>query len=230
MIDIHTHILPGVDDGAGSYEDALVMLEAYDEQGIEAVVLTPHVAPRRGFFNTRETLGSVFEALLEKVKQRGLGIKIYLGSEFDEGDSVLEDIKAGVTLNDTRFVLLDFGMREADIADVVYEMMIKGYRVIIAHVERYAYVSFEDIKRYRKEGALIQVNAKHLLKKGSKEAQKMALKLLKHDLIDIVASDMHHKENLTDFKEAYALVTKKKNKETAEKLFASTPRLVIGIR
>ena len=121
-------------------------------------------------------------------------------------------------------------MREANITEVIYELRLKDYRVIIAHAERYAYVSLDDIRQFRKEGALIQVNAKHFLKQGSKEAQKLTMKLLKHDLIDIVASDMHQKENLMDLKKAYAFVIKKKNEETATRLFSTTPRRVLGIR
>ncbi len=133
-------------------------------------------------------------------------------------------------MNNTSFVLVDFGNGVFDIEEIVYELRLKNLGLIIAHIERYRYVSIEDIHAIKKMGGIIQVNAKHLLNKGSKPSQKRALKLLKEDLIDIVASDIHNHDDAMDFVKAYQFVKKKKDQATADKLFDANPKKVLGIK
>jgi tyrosine-protein phosphatase YwqE len=122
-------------------------------------------------------------------------------------------------MNHSSFVLIDFGMRKVDIEEILYELKIKGYKVIIAHPERYFYTSYEDLVRLKKQGAYFQVSAPHLIKEGSKEAQKKALRLLKEDLIDFIGSDSHGLSTVDAMEKAYKMVAKKKDEATAKKLF-----------
>lgn len=217
MIDIHTHLLPGLDDGSSDLEESLTMLKAMAENGVTDLFLTSHVAPRRGFLNDKLTLQEAFLSFKEQAK--AIPVNLYLGSEIDQEKDLESLLEVSPTMNETSFVMIDFGMRKVDIEDIVYELKIKGYKVIIAHPERYFYTSYEDLVHLKKQGVFFQVSAPHLVKEGSKEAQKKALRLLKEDLIDFIGSDTHHTGNEDVMARAYKVVQKKKDEETAQKLF-----------
>ncbi len=217
MIDIHTHVLPGLDDGAKDLEESLAMLKGFALNGVTDVFLTSHVAPRRGYLNDKLILQKAFDHLKEAAKD--IPINLYLGSEIDQDKALESIIEMSPLMHDSSFVLIDFGMRKVDIEDIVYELKIKGYKVIIAHPERYFYTTYLDLVRLKKQGVYFQVSAPHLVKQGSKEAQKIAHRLLKDDLIDFIASDAHNAFNVDVMAKAKKVVIKKKDDITAHKLF-----------
>lgn len=229
MIDIHTHILPDIDDGVTSTQEAIKILKRYQSLGVKAVCLTPHYAPNRGYHEEKSEINKRFKTFLTTAKKQDVTLDIYLGSEIDYHDNFLDTLPLACTINDTAFVLLDFGQGVFDIEEIIYELKLKSLNVIVAHSERYRYISLDAIKSLKKMGGIIQVNAKHFLKKGSRFSQKRALKLLKADLIDIVSSDIHTLDNVLDMKKAYQFVTKKTNKAYADKLFLENPKKVLGI-
>ena len=220
MIDIHTHILPGVDDGSTDIEESITMLKNFQACGVTAVFATSHVAPKRGYQNTVSNLINSFDILKQKVQEAGIKIELYLGSEIDNHEALEEIIKTAPTLNNTNFVLLDFGMKKADIEDITYELRIRNIYTIVAHPERYTYLDIETIRTLKKQGVLFQVSAPHLIKRGRKEAQKLAKQMLKENLIDFVASDAHHANKLNNaMKLAYDMVKKKTSQAYANKIF-----------
>ena len=229
MIDTHTHILPGVDDGIQSEEDALSLLKAYSENGVDAVCLTPHFAVLRGYSEDKHFYETRFNDLKNKVDKAGIPIDIYLGSEIDEYDQLDRIIEQTHTMNGSKYVLIDFGMRKAEIEEIVYTLRMKGYHTVVAHPERYRYMDLSAWKKVRKEGALLQVSASHLIKEGSKRSQKVASELLKEDMIDLVASDIHKLDDANVMTKAYKHVKKKKDGMTAKRLFVTTPKTVLGI-
>ncbi|MFW6299098.1 MAG: tyrosine-protein phosphatase [Bacillota bacterium] len=229
MIDTHSHLLPGVDDGVQNEEDALAILKAYSKDGVKGVCLTPHYALLRGFHEEKAYYETRFEALKKQVKAAGIEIDLYLGSEIDEYDNLEAIIEKSHTMNNTHYVLIDFGMRKAEIEEVVYTLKMKGYQTVVAHPERYRYMNIEAWKKVRNEGGLLQVSAAHLIKEGSKRSQKMAMELFKEDMIDLVASDIHHPDYAKSMVKAYKFVKKKKDKATADRLFDTTPKKVLGI-
>lgn len=230
MIDTHSHVLPAVDDGVQNDQEALAILRKMSDDGIQAVCLTPHYAVLRGFHEDKAFYEEKFNALQALVQKEGIDIGLYLGSEIDEYDHMESLIEKSHTLNGTEYVLVDFGMRNAQIDEIVYTLNMKGYKTVIAHPERYAYMNLKEWKRVRKEGGLLQVSASHLIKEGSKRAQKLAQELLKEDMIDLVASDIHKEDKVHAMKKAYKHVKKKKDKATADRLFVQTPKRVLGLQ
>ena len=229
MIDTHAHILPAVDDGVQNMEDALDMLRKLKESGVEAVCLTPHYALLRGFHEDKGFYRERFDLLQSRTKAEEIGIDLYLGSEIDEYDGLENLIEKAHTLNGTRFVLIDFGMRKAQIDEIVYTLKVKGYETVVAHPERYRYMTLKDWRQVKREGGLLQVSASHLIKEGSKTSQKMAGDLLKAGLVDLVASDIHSIRHAHVMKKAYVHVKKKLDKKTADRLFIETPKKVLGL-
>ena len=229
MYDTHAHIITSVDDGVQNMDEALVILKGYEKDGIKGVCLTPHFAMLRGFYENKQFYETHFEQLKQAAQDEGVDIDLYLGSEIDEYDHLSDLVDKAHTLNNTNYVLIDFGMREARIDEIVYTLKMKGYNTVVAHPERYHYMSLGDWKRVKKEGGLLQVVAKHVLKGGGKKSQKMALTLLKEGMIDMIASDIHTIKHIHSMKKAYKFIAKKKNETFAKKLFVDNPRKILGL-
>lgn len=224
MIDMHTHILPLVDDGAKTFQLACEMLAEEINNGVDTVILTPHFLSHKDLYNGKEDLELRFEEFKERVKD--FNINLQLGCEIYYNRSLLEMLSNNqvVTLNKSKYILVEFNLDNPneDIDEAVYNIICRGFKPIVAHVERYAYVTYEDVKQYRETGALIQVNSSSILGDFGRKPQKLALKLIKNGLVDFIASDCHsmgvRKPNL---KECFAFVEKKlkikfKNKITIE--------------
>lgn len=183
MIDIHTHILP-VDDGAKDFNDSLELINQEIKEGIKTVVLTPHM---NYLYNDVDKIKEAYEEL----KAHNLNINLLLGSEIRYYDNMVSDLNKGLllTINNTKYVLVEFSLKNKDnITDGIYELIVSGYKPIVAHIERYSYLTKEEIIEIKRMGALIQVNAKSFEKKDYKKVLHF---LLKNNYVDFVASDCH---------------------------------------
>ncbi len=183
MIDIHTHILP-VDDGAKDFNDSLELINQEIKEGIKTVVLTPHM---NYLYNDVDKIKEAYEIL----KAHNLNINLLLGSEIRYYDNMVSDLNKGLllTINNTKYVLVEFSLKNKDnITDGIYELIVSGYKPIVAHIERYSYLTKEEIIEIKRMGALIQVNAKSFEKKDYKKVLHF---LLKNNYVDFVASDCH---------------------------------------
>lgn len=196
MKDIHTHIIPYVDDGSSSLEESINMIKHEIDIGVTDIICTPHHIFHR-YETTVEVIKERFNFLKEEVEKLNLPIKLYLGQEicYTHREDILGMLKAGklLTLNNTNRVLLEFSFtREPeDILDIIYNFNINGYEVIIAHVERYEWMDYQKVVALRNEGALIQINSNSYLGLTTWKEKRFVKKLLKHNLVDFVASDTH---------------------------------------
>jgi tyrosine-protein phosphatase YwqE len=142
MTDMHTHILYGVDDGADSREISNYLLTQARQNGIERIVLTPH---QNEELKRSEELKERFKIFKEEFKD--FNIDFYLGSEIYYYDSMIKDLdnKELLTINDTKYILVEFSTRmETDIASIIYDLIVRGYKPIVAHIERYHYLELKD--------------------------------------------------------------------------------------
>jgi len=194
MIDIHTHLLFGVDDGPSTIEESMEMLKKAKEQGVDTMILTPHY--RHGMFAyPKEKIEANFGALYEPAKR--IGINLFLGTEHHVNSMMIEYIESGRvnTLAGTSYVLAEYKHdSEFDfIAKSVQDLLRNGYIPILAHVERYLCM-YEDLDRVdwlRDLGAMIQVNANAILGQEGLKVKGFTKKLLKNGYVDFVASDSH---------------------------------------
>ena len=194
MIDIHTHLLFGVDDGPQTREESIEMLKAAKAQGIDAMILTPHY--RHGMFAyPNDKIKENFALLIEPARE--IGIQLYLGTEHHVNSMILEYIQSGRvnTLAGTQYVLAEYkhDTEFEYIAKSVRDLLRHGYIPIIAHVERYMCM-YEDLDRVdwlRDVGAMIQVNANAILGMEGFKTKGFTKKLLKYGYVDFVGSDSH---------------------------------------
>lgn len=188
MIDIHSHILPLVDDGSKSFDESIKMIELEISQGVTHIVCTPHV------FSKEQDKSRAFHLKqFQKLKEATshLNITLILGAEIYYRSHV--DINYDeFTFEDTNIILLEFSMTHAhDIEAVVFDLQAQGYQVIVAHVERYQYLNKDDYQKIRHTGALLQVNASSIIGKSKYADKKVVKYLIKNKLIDVVATDAH---------------------------------------
>ena len=196
MVDIHTHVIPCVDDGSPSLNESINMIKHEIAIGVDTIYCTPHHIYKR-YEKSVEEIKSQFELLKKEVEKENLPIKLYLGQEicYTHREDTIAMLKSGklLTLNNTNRVLLEFSFtREPeDVLDVIYNFNVNGYEVIIAHIERYEWMTIDKVKALRSEGALIQINSNSYLGMTTWKEKRITRKLLKLGLVDFVASDTH---------------------------------------
>ncbi len=216
MVDIHSHLLPNVDDGSDSLEMSLDILRKQEAIGVTKVILTPHYKSSVNSY-TKEELLEKFNEFKLKVKQSGINIELFLGQEVYCNSRIYSNLKNNevFTINDTKYVLVEFHyFNETDIADYVYNLISMGYIPIIAHVERYTYLDWNTIFDLKQMGALIQVNASSINGENGRRIQKYLLDAMGNGLIDFVASDTHSKRQ-TELDKAYKKICKVLGKDVA---------------
>lgn len=227
MIDIHSHILPGVDDGCKDYESAKQMLINDIEQGITEIVLTPHF--RLQYNTPYNELEKEFINFKEKLNSDGINIKLHLGQEIfvdkDYKKILNSDFINGI--DRSKIILIEFAYNsEIDYADIVYEIKHMGYTPIVAHVERYVYFSIEDAYEIKDIGGYVQINSSSLIKKHNVKEHKFVKKLLNEGLVDFVASDKHFDRDV-DLLKAYNFVVKHYGEECADDIFTLNQKTLL---
>jgi len=222
MIDIHTHLLPFVDDGVRDYDESIEIISDMVSQGVKHIFLTPHYYRLRNYVSSYENNQNIFNALKEKVKDAQISVELYLANEIKYTSDSLRDISNYLVkplINQT--YLIEFSVDDSvyNISEAVHNMMAKKYQPIIAHIERYQKLNqIDDVRVIKKLGALIQVNVSSLLGHRGSKTKRWIKKLIKNSLVDFIATDTHVlRKNL--MMQGYQYVEKKFSKDTAEKLF-----------
>ncbi len=203
MTDWHSHILPGVDDGVETMEDSLEILEAYRQLGFEEVWLTPHIM--EDVPNTPEKLKKRFSELQEAYNGP---IKLHLAAEnmldplFEqrlESEEVLPIGERG----DHLLVETSYLHSPIHFHHLLKKVMKKGYFPLLAHPERYRYMTVEDYRNLHEEGVKFQTNIFSLIGIYGPEARKKSQWLLSNGLIDVAGSDIHRPSMLRFFSEKF---------------------------
>ena len=209
MVDIHSHILAGIDDGSKDIEMTISMLKKAEKSGTTDIIATPHFMRGRFEVEYNEILKKV-EELKEISRENNIDINIYTGQEIYYNKNILEYYKNNMigTINNTKYMLIELNMLEFDIDEVIntiYELQIRGITPIIAHPERYKpFIKKPSmINTFIKEGMLFQVNAGSITGAFGKDVKKTATKYLENNIYSFIGSDAHRDIGRdTDIKEA----------------------------
>lgn len=234
MIDIHCHIVPNIDDGAKSLDDALEMAKIAYNEGIRKIINTSHYHPSFNYIKGKELLNRVKE-FNNILKLNNIDIEIFIGNELYYSEDIIEIIeqKEFYSLNNSRYLLIEFSPLNfpKNILDIIYEIKIRGYIPILAHVERYKAIheNINLIYECINEGALIQVNSSSIIGKNGNEIKKVSNILLDNNMIHFVATDAHSSIRRRPIvKETYNYIVKKYGEKRAQTLFIQNPSKVIN--
>jgi protein-tyrosine phosphatase len=197
--DMHSHFIPGIDDGAKTIEDSIRMLRRMSGMGYKTVVTTPHVMV--DFYpNTRETIENGLKLVQQAVKENNIDITVRAAAEYymDEYFIGLMEKEPLLTIRDKE-VLVEFSMlyEPPMLFDVVYRLQSNGYRPIIAHPERYLFFhkEFSKYSLLKDRGCLLQLNMLSVAGHYGKSIKTIAEQLLARNLYDYCGSDMHHEKH-----------------------------------
>ena len=232
LIDIHTHILPGVDDGARDMQEAIDLCRRAWENGTRAILLTPHY---RGVYKSDPAvLQAAYENLCKAVKKELPKMSLYLGNEVRFQTDIGQKIAKGEILSmaASRYVLLEFSNTafRTHIITGVLECLSAEKVPIIAHAERYGAFRQDPAltEEVLKLGALIQLNADSVMGKRGFGVKRFCRKLLKAEKVHFIASDAHDKKHRPPVLYAcYKHICKKYGEKYAKAIFWKNPRAII---
>ena len=229
LVDIHCHILPGVDDGAPDMETSRAMIRDAYEQGVRYIIATPHYRPEM-FEPSMKKVIRVYHELRDYAEEVGIGLR--LGCEYYRNEQMIRhlDKKLRPTMLGSRYVLTEFSTNDSfvTVRNYIYELITKGYRPIVAHVERYFCCQEpERIQELKKLGAQIQINADSVLGYEGHTIKNFCAGLMKEDLVDFIGSDAHNLEGRKmNLGKCATYVRKKMGQDYAEEIFVDNPRRI----
>lgn len=233
LVDIHCHILPEVDDGAQNMEETRQMLQEAYEDGIRYIIATPHHHPRRGRKSPKQ-LRRQLKLVREEAAQISDELRIYLGTEIYFGQDIPERLREEriLTMNRTRYVLVEFSPGDPFdyICQGIQQIQMKGYEVILAHIERYRcmYKNLENAEHLKHMGVQIQVNADSITGESGWKAKRFVRRLIDERLVFCVGTDAHDpKRRPPQMKKAAEYVEKMCGEDYARRIFFSNPRIML---
>lgn len=243
FIDIHSHIICGADDGAGSIGEAVKLLELDREEGARAVFATPHYGKENGYAPDAAGVMQTFERLKERAAEEVPEVKLYLGTEWycawNLGDRIRR--REAFRMNDTEYVLTEFleYSGEHDGADKILtnlkELKKQGFKPILAHPERYQAMQedWDLAKRVCDLGVLLQVNAYDLELNWKIRTKELAQWLAEERMISFIGSDMHGVYNgkrVPKMKEGVRWLYEHTDREYADAVCFGNAERLLGIR
>ena len=229
MIDIHHHLLYGLDDGSPDLETSVAMVEAAAADGITHIVCTPHANARWSF--DPEVNRQKLDAIKARVNGKlslGLGCDFHLS--YDNIEDALKN-RSKYTINGKQYLLVEFAdlMIPTSMNDAFYEMIVAGIYPIITHPERNLTIQKhpERMKQWLREGCLVQVTASSLTGRFGRTAESLAIQFLERNWVHFLATDAHNLESRPPkMRESYEILGKRFGRETAERLCVANPRAV----
>ncbi|MFN0730071.1 tyrosine-protein phosphatase [Polaribacter gochangensis] len=201
FVDIHSHLLPGIDDGAKSLENSIELIKKMSSYGIKNFITTPHVLGEV-YPNSSATIKEkLIEVQNELERQNISDVSISAAAEYmmDEQFSMRLEKNDILTLKDN-YILVEMSFFNApfNLYEIIFEIQLKGYKPVLAHPERYNFYhnDFQNYYKLKKAGCLFQLNLLSLTPQYGENVQKISTKLIQEGLYDFVGTDTHHSKHL----------------------------------
>ncbi len=238
MIDIHAHILPGIDDGANSFETSLRMAKMAVDCGVDRMIVTPHCNVEdlyENYYSDEQT--KLLNDLENRLKEKHINLKLAPGMEVYATEDVPELIHQGklITLNHSRYLLIEFNFHEDGVLIdyLLKEISRQGLHPIVAHPERYPYVQNNPslVLEWIYQGCSLQVNKGSILGGFGQKAYSTSHYLLNQHLVAVVASDAHGVDRRTTYlSDAYRYIAFQYSEEYADMLLNENPSRILEDR
>jgi protein-tyrosine phosphatase len=197
-VDIHSHLLPGLDDGVKSFDESLTIIQYFQEAGYKKLVITPHVISDL-YRNSAESIISRHEQLKECLKQNNVIMETEVAAEYYLDESLFEKLNKGeklLTIGAPNYLLFEtnFMNEPFTLNEFIFIASTKKYKPVLAHPERYLYLhdNLGKCEELLNRGVLFQVNLNSLTGHYSKPAQSLANKLIDRGWVHFLGSDCHH--------------------------------------
>ena len=229
MIDIHSHLLPNIDDGSRSFEDSVAIINGLASVGVADIIITPHYVAETEWVSTR----TKNQVLIADLRSRIKGAKLYLGNEIYIDQNIAQRLKKGIIspLADSKYLLVELPMsgEYEGYEDILLSLIQAGYKVILAHPERYhtSHKKLDKLIELRDMGVLFQCNLGSIIGQYGKNAQKTIKKLAKADMIYCFGTDIHHRRDYSEITKAQKKLRKYYSEEELQTLLDTNPRKIL---
>jgi protein-tyrosine phosphatase len=198
--DMHSHLLPGLDDGSQNVEESLKYIKELHTLGYSNFICTPHVISDL-YPNNRQTIEPAYKSLKKRLKEEGLPVNISFAAEFMVNIDFEDVIRQNQLLpfgDNYLLIEMSYLAPSPNIKDVIFELVLKGFKPVLAHPERYNYYhhNTELIEEFKEGGCLLQLNLLSLTGYYGKGVKKVAEYLVRRKLVSFAGTDLHHERHL----------------------------------
>lgn len=196
--DIHSHLVPKLDDGSDSMETSLLLIKGLVDLGYEKIITTPHIRPEY-FPNTPATISNGFEELKKAVKKENIQVGLECAAEYFIDYEFLDKMEKDELLTFSgNHLLIEVSTYSPppNLKETIFQLRLQGYRPVLAHPERYTFYTVEELKKLKELGCVLQVNIMSLMGHYGRKVRDLAFKLIKVGAVDLLGSDMHHVRHL----------------------------------
>lgn len=231
IIDIHTHVLPGVDDGSKTIEESLEIINYLKSIGIYDIVLTSHYIKGTKYEYNNFSRNNILNELESRLEDKN--VNLYLGNEVFLCEEVIElfNNKEITTINNSKYMLVELPLANylKNFQNILCELNEHGIIPIIAHPERYRFIQNDKtkVRELLEFDTLLQINIDSLIGKYGKKAKKISKWLLKKGLVQFVATDVHHVGNRKELEKSYKKLKRIVGKEKYNELTFINPKRVL---
>ena len=209
-VDLHSHLIPSIDDGVKSLEESVSLIRQLKECGFKKIITTPHTMSHR-YNNTKETIHKGYETLKNELIRLEIDIELEVASEYYHDQHFIDLIDQGeiLTFGD-KYVLfeLSYNVKPFMLEETVYKLKEAGYRPVLAHPERYVYYDSEkDYRKLKDMGLFFQINMISTQNFYGKKAKKAVEKIINLGMVDFIGSDIHSQKYMDTFKKSLSSST-----------------------
>ena len=203
--DIHSHLIPEIDDGAKSIEDSFQLISGLKEMGFSRLITTPHIMSDY-YNNNPKKINDGLKDLTKALKVKNLNIEMFAAAEYYVDYEFERSIsnKGLLGFGDNN-ILIEFSFLQepVNLEKIIFDLQINGYNVVLAHPERYLYYSMTDLERLVNRGVLLQMNLLSITGYYSPQVKKNAANLIEKNLISFVGTDCHNIIQLERLKDCF---------------------------
>jgi len=208
-VDMHSHLIPGIDDGAQNMDEALEMIGELHLAGYKKLIVTPHIQ-NEFFKNTPEIINSGLAKLREAVAKIGIPIALKAAAEYLVDDGFEDKIKKGNLLafgDNYLLIELSYFNPHPNIKEIIFNLQVDGYKVILAHPERYSYwfTDFSKFEELKDRNVYFQINLISLARHYPDPVKKTTEMLIDKNMVEFVGTDIHNQHYMNSFQNARLL-------------------------
>ena len=234
MIDLHNHIIPGIDDGCADIDEALMLARIFIDRGINAICATPHIRPGM-FDNSEEHIRSAGDAFAAELERSGIGLGFAFAAEYYFHERLLDALENPdqlLTLDTAgRYILVEFNYQRAPVhlKEFVFMLSLTGKRMVMAHPERYDWIAedFDLAADLISMGVVMQGTLSSLAGEMGSRAARTIKAMLKNDLIQLVSSDCHKPGTaLIMLERSFEMLRKEVSQAAADRLLNENPAII----
>ena len=204
VTDMHSHLIPGIDDGAQTIEDSVQLIRELHEMGFKKLITTPHIMSDY-YKNTPENIKAGLEKVRAAIKTAGIPIEIDVAAEYYLDEQFLTKLKSPDVLTfGNKYLLFEVSYinKPENLNACIFAIQQQGLKPVLAHPERYPffYDDFDEYKRLHDRGVLLQLNTNSLTGYYSPAARMIAMRMIDENLIDFIGTDCHHMRHAESLK------------------------------